>query len=1240
MLSNFQLRHCSILGACIPLLIIAGIHGKLALNIDTIVFVLLALLSPVCAMLLDDPPSDKPIDTTGYKYIWRWDICGIMPNGTWVPDGTEALYGAVSNRLGAAYTSIQRSRTPPADTTHDAIINATDTSRLRAGVGSNNSSAPHANPEITADYDDVDADGLSARVDRGITEDERSELIREHRARYQTLTTPVEKQEWLRELDRLKHTIRIEYVSGASFANVTNSLRPQGGFLPTGEWVPDEQEVLHGARSNSGNSSSAPHANPEPVTPEDANESFNVNDNPIESATAVLRNYLDRVNNSAEEVIERTYDVSGVVDLPQHHEFEIDGYADIGGHATTVEGRRIPVAGIDDYIRLWSKFNLGGKESKGDEEPPKLMKLTMRYATPAGVEKSRQAGYNVRGGRGIPSYLTDSLILLDLSRTKVSCAIQCAILHMLMWTLDPTTSKPTSLFNSYSHMGFRSIYRSLLKDMSKVKVPLHWCTDDIAAVLRKLSYKFADIIVYQYHEGNENDETAARSLRHEDFNGTTMHVWITRGNHAQLLAHQDNIEIHWKQRIADITKRTWYQQIRKPKTKSTPYLHINTLDTEAYEYRASDGKRVLRTGLLCAVYQGQRVPAFKSDEPITDFVRWFLTLGTSAEFWVHNVSYDGRFFFSAIVPYLNNMLDRPVEPLSNKHGFISLNFHLINGHSLKLRCSLKQLPQSLKELGPSYLADRPDLWKQDYNVLERCHSMQDLWSEECVEYCYRDCECLAGVLHAYQDVTIHKYNMNPLRYASSSSYAKNSWYLHGYDPDAFPLYTLSEDVDTKLRMGYNGGRVEVFHRGIVKGLMKLLDFNSAFSSVMTGSLPYGKPVHVTSEQCIPIVDMVRWLNENKGMYTIKILKDPMLEVPLLPLKTEHGLTFPHMRPGTQVPYQDYQTLITAFNAGYRFTLVDGYQFQYHDYMANWVKKMYQDKRDAKLAGDKVAENVAKLVLNSCYGSFGTNPDVISLAAYGARSVHGCLNNTMRGGAIGEVHNSIWFGYEKNSALLDDVNVAIASTITSRARLILWEAITTFNAEGYQVLYCDTDSICVKMPANVTTFSPKCAAMIDRYELGALKDETAEVAPDNFIVEATLVTAKGYSIRDKYGNITSKMKGVSARYLGYDFESNVDTDYVAANGDEKLVRHRKHVKLYMILRDILDGTSEPFIMRKMYKDRDKLFTHLTVYNRLTCMTISGAYNKGIVLPDGTVIPRTIFVPGELLAQTMYGTATAR
>lgn len=302
------------------------------------------------------------------------------------------------------------------------------------------------------------------------------------------------------------------------------------------------------------------------------------------------------------------------------------------------------------------------------------------------------------------------------------------------------------------------------------------------------------------------------------------------------------------------------------------------------------------------------------------------------------------------------------------------------------------------------------------------------------------------------------------------------------------------DYFDKFAPFYFGGRVQCFQTGHVKGPAKIVDINSAYPWAMLSSHPYG-PDYVTTE------------NSSEFRPTSFVTLE-CVSRGALPFRSERGaITFPD-----DTERRRYVVCGHELQAGLDTGTVEAVQilavtdFSEEVSFAPYIEHFYSQRQEAKATGDKAGDIFCKLLMNSLYGKFGTNP-----RNYGNFQ---CV-------PFSEMEDYHGEGFEFEGMIgphallrapLDDwqmkfLNVATAASITSQVRALLWRAICA--SEG--VAYCDTDSLICQTP-NVGLSN----------RLGDWKDEGT--ADDVYIAGKKLYACFG-SFDDGKSKIKMASKGV-------------------------------------------------------------------------------------------------------------------
>lgn len=258
---------------------------------------------------------------------------------------------------------------------------------------------------------------------------------------------------------------------------------------------------------------------------------------------------------------------------------------------------------------------------------------------------------------------------------------------------------------------------------------------------------------------------------------------------------------------------------------------------------------------------------------------------------------------------------------------------------------------------------------------------------------------------------------------------------------------LDKDMQTDLRNAYHGGFVWAKQLGEY-GEAYSYDINSLYPSIMRDSpLPYGEPLAYEGEY---ISD--RYYPLHVDLVTVRADLNPQ-GVPFLPVAGDvwgaSNETHITSTDGFKTMWLDSITLAAMREQydTYVFETVRGYKFRssqgfFQSYIDDWYGK--------KFHADKGVRKVAKLMLNSLAGKFGTNPTQSRLIPQ-------------------LVQDNVQWIPQKSDNVSPFSYLPVALFVTAYARARMVREIGN-HYDGF--LYCDTDSMILSEPATDLPLSDK------------------------------------------------------------------------------------------------------------------------------------------------------------------------
>jgi len=486
-----------------------------------------------------------------------------------------------------------------------------------------------------------------------------------------------------------------------------------------------------------------------------------------------------------------------------------------------------------------------------------------------------------------------------------------------------------------------------------------------------------------------------------------------------------------------------------------------------------------------------------------DFLEANLNDFTDYTFYAHN---NGK--FDMILTFNDWILRDDCGLKVNTENFIVLNSAYIgvelykDDEQLFFKDSLKMLPMGLSKLGKEFNVEHQKLEKArlpDGREVDINHDEINVGNvfdydvkHSQIVYCEHDCLCLLEVLNQFTEDVYNSTNINITTCFTGASLSKKHYFQNYYNMYKTPIYTLSSDIDKFIRRSYSGGRNEACFIGKYDKKVYYYDFTSLYPDVGRLPVPYGKPKHLTGE-------LLELLTQNPkfipfGFYKVLVKSKDYNETPLH-CEKDGKLVFPH--------YEDWSELIIfseEIKYGYSRKLYDykfleGYEFKKNRFLKQFFQDGFEKKGTAKAEGKSGLAQVYKIIINSGYGFWGLN--TMGKGGKGRDGVSLYKAEAM----------DFWEAYEKNDIInvnrtgdylmvrenkelqIRDFNVAIASAITSYARLKLYSFVRAVKKKGGKILYMDTDS-CItdlSMKAHEDLMLKFCWDG-DGSELGSMKNE--------------------------------------------------------------------------------------------------------------------------------------------------------
>lgn len=487
------------------------------------------------------------------------------------------------------------------------------------------------------------------------------------------------------------------------------------------------------------------------------------------------------------------------------------------------------------------------------------------------------------------------------------------------------------------------------------------------------------------------------------------------------------------------------------------------------------------------------------------FMKWCANGKKNYKCYFHNLKFDGAFIIDWLLKHgyecvadKKDRHDKSFNTLITDMGQfyqITVWFKIQGHHTNKVvfQDSLKILNFSVEAIAKGFNLPIRKL-KIDYRAKREIGHV--LTPEE-VDYIRNDVEIIARALDIMFKQGLNKMTIASDALSSFKSMCKNFRRL-------FP--TLPLEVDADIRQSYKGGFTYCSDKyaGVEVGAGAVLDVNSLYPSrMMYEYLPYGKPEpFIGRYKKDPYYNL--YVQKLSCIFELKPDKIPSIQIKHSPsfigneyLKSSDGkiVTLCLTNPDLELFFEQYNVEVIAWQGGYKFKSTRGV---FNEYIEYWTEQ----KINAKKEGNAPQYLIAKLMLNSLYGKFGTG-------LTGRKKIPVLFGDEVRYITTQEE--------EKNGVYLP-----VATFITAYARKYTIETsqmIRDWSLEHHgkdAYLYSDTDSIHANLSKE--DLEILCDIIdIDDFRLGAWKHESS-------FTRAKFLRQKCYIEEDYDGKINVTIAG--------------------------------------------------------------------------------------------------------------------
>lgn len=543
---------------------------------------------------------------------------------------------------------------------------------------------------------------------------------------------------------------------------------------------------------------------------------------------------------------------------------------------------------------------------------------------------------------------------------------------------------------------------------------------------------------------------------------TSNIVLYYKREHVSLVMHKTFLSSNASAYLNLLAKPGFTSVMRPLRTKKPISDIINTMDLEC-ERKYNKTLNIIEHIPIASSYilnnvRYQSIGYSCIEETFNNIDKY---LDNNSIIWLHN---GGKYDIHIILEHINKLIntnrEQPIEVVDSNQVIIELRLILRSNKTIILRDSRAIISGSLKDLSKSFKIINPK--KED--VDSRSLTLESFNNDKVKEYAIQDAVALQQILAAYRDLLLRKKFPNPLQFCTITSICKYMFYTSFYQHCDSYITELNLQAHDYIRRSYHGGIVKAFITGIFNNINSY-DIHSSFPAAGTNKIPCGTPWYsnssylinkrsdIPAEQCFIRCKVI----VGKNSYSIPIhlyYDNDNKEIP----EDQCSLY-------DQIIY--CKEIELGLEYGYKYHMLDYISFtDSKPILANIFRSLYANKLKAEKKGDAVKRLIYKLYSNSFYGFFGFNKynkDVVRIYSNNDINRTRCENIVATGDGMYTEKDKILYCVQKQDIPIKGTNVAIASAITSYARIQLFRLGKYIEDKGYKIYYCDTDSIKTNMP---------------------------------------------------------------------------------------------------------------------------------------------------------------------------------
>jgi hypothetical protein len=608
---------------------------------------------------------------------------------------------------------------------------------------------------------------------------------------------------------------------------------------------------------------------------------------------------------------------------------------------------------------------------------------------------------------------------------------------------------------------------------------------------------------------------------------------------------------------------------------------INALDIETY----TDENGKIIPFCICSIINNNFINEYYEEN--TDIIIKYLLIlfnitHKKSIVYIHNIDFDG----CIIIESLSKQKEIKFDVLIRDTSIYSIKMWK-NYKEIVFKCSYKLVPKSLNSIAKVfkigkkmtfphlfsnkenlfYLGDLPNA-KYFYNYEDRndiiCENGLFNFKEYALKYCTNDVIITSKFMEIFKkNVEIYGINIDKIYSAPSLSL---KIFIEKYNNNVLSFKIKKSEKDL-LRNSYFGGRCEVYGNPKKNEHLVHFDFSGMYGQCMLEKFPFGKTYIENNPQNY----------KRPGFYYIEYLSN--MNIPVLPHRSKLNNKLMFVNGNNKGLFWFEEILLFEKMGGVIKNIEIGIIYDKYDYIfKNFIDDFTKLRKE-----NEILNIFGKLIINSLYGRMGMD-DIKNEKIIIHMNDFNNIDKKEEINSYKVINDYVIVDIQNKEEKKVKSNISIASAITSKARIKLYNAQQDVILNEGRLLYSDTDSIYASYNRDV------------KNEIHGVVDWSAD---KNIINDAVFLSSKTYGVKYKNGLESIKIKGFDNKHLNFDeLKNNFYSEEIDIKIKENTYISKKNMEMFNI-KNIKKLSLKNYDKRKFinnFKNTEPLFlNNYILYN---------------------------------------------